>query len=316
MSVGRMGTGPPLSVSSDPRLFFSLLGTAIAGAFLGFAWITAAGVQTNYYSPGPALWSILLLFVAIGGVMLGAGVATGLGARYGNERDGIPWNPGTAGQGSPWWLGRAAVFTEITGIGLLLMGLGMPLANLGINHSGFPTVLSPTVLWVPEVVDGAALVLLSTGGVLLALGRNRRPAEFRAWWHRSGRYVTVAGVAVLLLVAALVAIPVPQSSAIQLDLQAGSAGAIATEYFPNGLLIHGSWSTNPTAPVQLTIQGGDGTNLSFNASSGTFSLVSAGVPWGVYSIFATGNLSVRVTVSQSFNAPWWTWPPGEPGNPT
>ncbi len=164
MSVGRMGTGPPLSVSSDPRLFFSLLGTAIAGAFLGFAWITAAGVQTNYYSPGPALWSILLLFVAIGGVMLGAGVATGLGARYGNERDGIPWNPGTAGQGSPWWLGRAAVFTEITGIGLLLMGLGMPLANLGINHSGFPTVLSPTVLWVPEVVDGAALGTPLDGG--------------------------------------------------------------------------------------------------------------------------------------------------------
>jgi hypothetical protein len=258
----------------------------------------------------------LLLFVAIGGLMLGAGVVAGLGARYGNEMDGARGTRGTIDRGSAWWLGRAAVLTEITGIGLLLMGLGMPLSNLGTNYSGFPTVLSPTVLWVPEVVDGAALVFLTLGGVLFVLGRNRRPAEFRAWWRRAGRYVTAAGVAVLLLVTVLLLIPVPQSFSVQLDVHAGTGGAIATEYFPNGLAIHGSWSTNPTALVHLMIQGGDGTNLSFNASSGSFSLISAGVPWGVYSIVATGNLSVNVTVSQSFNAPWWTWTPGEPGNPT
>jgi len=295
---------------------FSLLGFSIAGASLGFAWVTAAGVQTTSFSSGPAPVSLWLLFVAIGGLMLGAGVVAGVGARYGNERDGTSRNGSGLDRGSAWWLGRAAVFTEITGIGLFLMGLAMPVANLGINYSGFPTVLSPTVLWVPEVVDGVALGFLTLGAGLFALGRNRRPAEFRAWWRRAGRYASVTGVAVLLLVTALLVIPVPQSFSTQLDIRAGTGGAISSQYFPNGLVIHGAWSTNPTGLVHLTIQGGDGTNLSFNASSGTFSLVSVGVPWGVYSMIATADLSVNVTIHESFNTPWWTWPPGEPGNPT
>jgi hypothetical protein len=79
---------PPLLAPFHSRSLFSLLGFAIAGASLGFAWITAAGVQPDYPSTGPAPSSILLLFVAIGGLLLGAGVVARVGARYGNERNG------------------------------------------------------------------------------------------------------------------------------------------------------------------------------------------------------------------------------------
>ena len=308
----------PVSDPGEGRDLLFVVGYSIASFALAFAWLSGAGVETSpfdFYS-GPSLSSLLLLFGAIGMLGVGAAIVAVFGSIYGNNKGAETPTPSTGPGASAGRLGRSAVFLVIFGVGLLLMGLSLPVSNLGINHSGLPSYISPTVLFVPEIVDGLALGALALGISLLALGRRRHPSEFRGWWRRTGRYVTVAGVTVLIVMAALLVVPVHQSFSTQLGISGGSSGGITVEWFPAGIAIVGSWSANPTGVVNLTIQGGSGTNFTFNASSGTFAFVTSGVPWGVYTFFGTAAFPETVTINGTFYAPTWAWPPGEPGEPT
>jgi hypothetical protein len=312
--------GRPVSDPPAQRLLFTLLGYSIAGFSIFFAWLFAAGVETspdNFYS-GPSPPSLILLFVSISMLGVGAAVVATHGSIYGNAPDLTADATATGTERRAWNAGRIAVFLVVFGLGLLLMGLSLPVANLGLSHALLPLYISPTVLFVPETVDAVALGALALGISLLTLGRKRHQSELRAWWRRTGRYVTVAGVTVFLIVAALLYIPVHQSFSTQLSIFGGEGGGVSFEEFPSaGIQVSGSWSASPAGSVNLTIQDTSGATIyTANASSGTFSFVTSGVPWPLYTFWGHSESSETVTVSGRFNAPTWSWPPGEPGRPT
>ena len=213
---------------------------------------------------------------------------------------------------------RASVFLVVMGVGLLLMGLALPVANLGISHGLVPLYISPSVLFVPATLDAVGLGALALGIALLAAGRTRHRSEFRAWWQRTGRSVTVSGVVVFVVVTALLVVPVRQSFSAQLSIGGGNVGGITNELFPPGTVVTGSWSTSPKGPVNFTIQGGSysGDVYTANGSSGTFSFATTGSPWALYDFFGTSSSPETVNIGGTFTAPTWQWPPGEPGEPT
>jgi len=316
MSIVTTVAGRPSSDPGVQRVLFGLFGCAIEASAIFFAWITAAGVETspfNFYS-GPSPSSLLLLFAAIGMLVVGAAIVAVYGSIYGNVPDPAadPTAPRDVRPG--WSLGRGAVFFGAFGLGLLLMGLSLPVANLGISHALVPPYISPTVLFVPEAVDGVAVGALALGISLFTLGRGRNRPEFRAWWRRAGRYVTVTAAVVGVVVTALLVVPVRQSFSTQFEIEGGNAGGITDELFPVGIVITGSWSTDPVGPVNFTIQGGTspGNVYAVNASSGTFTFTTTGDPWALYVFFGNSELPETVTISGTFSAPPWQWAPGEP----
>ena len=308
--------GRPISGAGASRVQFGLLGGAIAASAVFFAWLTAAGVETsplNFYS-GPSLSSLLLLFLAVGALIEGAAIVAVFASIYGNASD--PARGPTAGPAvrRGWSGGRGAVFFGVFGLGLLLMGLSLPVANLGISHALTPPYISPTVLFVPETVDGVAVGALALSIALFALGRKRDRPEFRAWWRRTGRYVTVTGTGVFVVVAVLVVVPVHQSFSTQFVIAGDNGGGITDELFPAGVVVTGSWSTVPHGSVNFTIQGGtsSGNVYAVNASSGTFAFTTTGDPWALYVFVGNSETPETVTISGSFSAPTWQWAPGEP----
>jgi hypothetical protein len=312
--------GRPISGAGASRVLFGLLGGAIAASAVFFAWIMAAGVETspsNFYS-GPSLSSLLLLLLAVAVLILGAAVVAVYGSIYGTASD--PARGPTEGRAvrQGWSAGREAVFFGVFGIGLLLMGLSLPVANPGSSHALTPPYISPTVLFIPETVDGVAVGALALGIALFALGRKRDRPEFRAWWRRTGRYVTVTGAVVFVVVTALLVVPVHQTFSTQFVIEGGNGGGITDELLPTGVIVTGSWSTIPEGSVNFTIQGGtsSGNVYAVNASSGTFAFTTTGDPWALYLFSGNSENPETVTVSGSFTAPTWQWAPGEPGEPT
>jgi len=301
----------------DWRLPVTLVGYGMAAFSILLAWLWGAGVQTSPvdFSSGPPLSTLLLLSASIGLLALGSAIVAVFGSTYGHVV-GLVIARTVSGTARPTRnVPRLAVFCFVLGIGLLLMGLLMPVANLGFSSE--PLYLSPTVLFVPATVDGAALGVLALGIALLRVGRTRYPTESRAWWRRTGRYAAVAGVVVFLLVAALLTAPVHQSFSTQLDVFSGEGGGIAVESLPQGTHVTGSWTSNPAGLVNFTIQDTSGVTIyAVNASSGTFSFTAEGVPYTWYTFQGTASFNGTVTITGAFNAPMWSWPPGEPGNPT
>jgi hypothetical protein len=320
MPPGATAIGRPLSRPRTPRLVYSLLGYSIAAVAIFLAWLWAAGVETSpaNFDSGPTPSTLLLLAVSIGLLALGAAIVAAYGSHYGNAPDATPEATGAETIGSTGSLGRVAVFLVVWGAGLLLMGLVLPVANLGISHALLPLYISPTVLFVPETVDWVALGALALGISLFIVGRKRNRSEFRAWWHRTGRYVTIAGVSVFVVVAALLFVPVQQSFSTQLSIDGGEGGGVTSEQFPAaGILVTGTWSASPVGLINLTIQDTSGTTIyTANASSGTFSFITSGIPWPLYTFWGHSVSPETVTIHGSFSAPTWSWPPGEPGRPT
>ncbi|MGA8664036.1 MAG: hypothetical protein WB809_03065 [Thermoplasmata archaeon] len=302
----------------EQRLVFTFVGCLIAGAALIVAWVGAAGVQTSPFdfNSGPSLSSLLLLTAVIGMIALGASVVAVYGSTYGHDVRFARSRSAPGALPRAWNVARLAIFGVVLGIELLALGLLLPNANLGISHAMEPLYISPSVLWVPEVIDGGSLGALGIGVTLLVVGRARYPTESRAWWHRTGRYVGVAASVVVLVMAALLLVPVHQSFSAQLSTS-GGGGGFAFESFPRGVHVTGSWTSSSGGPVNFSIQDTSGATIyEVNATSGTFSFTAEGVPFAEYTFwgFAASNSSVAIT--GSFNAPTWSWPPGEPGNPT
>jgi hypothetical protein len=310
--------GPALD-SRERRLVSLVIGYTLAAIAITLAWAEGAGVTTsesNFYSGSPTPSSVGLLFVAIGLLATGAAIVTVFGSIYGNETEPVTETTSLGPAAPGWRLGQLAVFFAVLGIGLLLMGLSLPLGPWGLSAE--PSYLSPAVLFVPDTLDGVGLGVLALGISFFLLERKRHRPEFRAWWRRTGRYVTVVGVAIIVIVAALLLVPVRQSFSTQLG--AGSDfGGLADESFPAGISVSGSWSANPVGPVHLTIQDPSGIAIyTANASSGTFSFTTMGTPPGAFYLFILDHTATPETVSVSGNyvAPIWWWPPGEPGEPT
>jgi len=320
MPTGATPMGRPPSIPRAKRLVYSLLGSSIGAVAIFLAWFWAAGVETSptNFDSGPTPSTLLLLGVSIGVLVLGAAIVAACGSSYGNAPDATPEATAAGTIGSTRSVGRVAVFLVVWGVGSLLMGLTLPVANLGISHALLPLYISPTVLFVPDTLDGAALGALALGISLFAVGRKHNRSEFRAWWHRTGRYVTIAGVSVFVVVAALLFVPVHQSFSTQLSISGGQDGGISFEEFPAaGIQVSGSWSANPAGLVNFAIQDTSGATIYFvNASSGTFSFVTSGVPWPLYTFWGHSVSAETVTIHGTFSAPTWSWPPGEPGRPT
>jgi hypothetical protein len=320
MPPGATAIERPLPNPRTQRLVYSLLGYSIAAVAIFLAWLWAAGVATSpaNFDSGPTSSTLLLLAASIGVLTLGAAIVAVYGSHYGTAPDTTSEATAAGTNGATSSVGRVAVFLVVWGAGLLFMGLVLPVANLGISHALLPLYISPTVLFVPETVDGVALGALAIGISLFAIGRRQNRSEFRAWWHRTGRYVTIAGVSVFVVVAALLLVPVQQSFSTQLSTDGGGGGAVSAEQFPAaGIHVTGSWSATPAGLVNLTIQDASGTTVyTANASSGTFSFVTRGVPWPLYTFWGDSLSPETVTIHGSFSAPTWSWPPGEPGRPT
>jgi hypothetical protein len=320
MSTATSPMGSPFSDPRAERLPFALLGYSIAAAAIFLAWLWAAGVETSpsNFDSGPTPSTLLLLGVSIGVLVLGAAIVAVYGSVYGNTPGAAPGATSAGTLGSTRNVGRVAVFLVVLGAGLLLMGLALPVANLGISHALLPLYISPSVLFVPEAVDGIALATLALGVSLFVLERKHYRSEFHAWWRHVGQHLTVTSVTILVIVAALLLVPVHQSFSTQLSISGGQGGGISFEEFPAaGIQVTGSWSASPAGLVNFTIQDTSGATIyTVNASSGTFSFVTSGVPWPLYTFWGHSLSSETVTVSGSYNAPIWSWPPGEPGRPT
>jgi hypothetical protein len=322
-----LSTIPPSGVPTgsvpyrrEQRLLFTLVGYATVCVAILAAWVGGAGVTTapSSFDSGPNPSSLALLFAMVGMLVVGSWVVAGLGSVYGRELRPAARTTEAGTLRGVWSLGRAAIFLMVLGGGLLLMGLALPLPSpLVLCHGLVPCYLSPTVLFVPAILDGVGMGALALGISFLAFGRRRNRSEFRAWWRRTGRYVTVGGMTIVVVVAALLIVPVRQSFSTQLSVYGGGSGGIGFEVFPQGARVTGSWSANPPGLVNFTIQGPSGADIySSNASSGTFSFTASGVPFAVYTFWGQSASPETVSVRGSFNAPMWSWPPGEPGAPT
>ncbi|MGA3022197.1 MAG: hypothetical protein ABSE66_05250 [Thermoplasmata archaeon] len=309
----------PAPDSRERRLVSLVIGYTLAANAITLAWAEGAGVTTsesNFYSGPPTPSSVGLLFVAVGLLATGAAIVTVFGSIYGNETEPVAETTTLRLAAPGWRFGQLAVYFAVLGVGLLLMGLSLPLGPWGL--SSLPSYLSPAVLFVPATLDGVGLGTLALGISFFILGRKRHRPEFRAWWRRTGRYVTVVGVVIIVIVAALLLVPVRQSFSTQLGMEGSDFGGLADESFPAGIAVSGSWSTNPEGPVHFTIQDPSGTAIyTANASSGTFSFTTIGTP-GAFYIFILDHTATPETVSVngSYVAPIWSWPPGEPGEPT
>jgi hypothetical protein len=305
----------PLEKRARRRILLFLGGYLLVIIGLLIAWQGAAGVTVspaNFYS-GPTPASLGLLVGVIGLLVAGAFIVARYGSIYGSEE--AAGSVGTLDGG--WNLGRAALLLGILGGALLLLGLSLPVSNLGFGAGLLPLAISPSVLFVPETIDSIALGILASGICLLAIGRRRRPSEFRAWWRRTGRYVSIVGVTVILVVAGLVLVPVRQSFSAQLQIPGGSGGGVTDYVFPSGSPISGSWTASPAGSVNFTIQGPYGfTVYSSNSSFGTFSFPGTRATWELYLFVGRATSNETVIVSGTYYASTWPWPPGEPGEPT
>ena len=303
------------------RLGIALLGYLLAGLGVLLAWTSGAGVEglPPDYASGPASSSFLLLGVCVGLLIAGAATVAAYGSQFGS----VPESPHAPSASTSARAGRRrgrfAILLVVFGVGLLLTGLALPICVplFALTHGPTPLYLSGPVLAVPDALDASALVVLAAGIALFALERKHHPSEFHAWWRRTGRYVTIAGIALVLIVAAELLVPVEQSFSTQLVTRPGSAGGIAFVWFSPGLHVTGSWGTNPTGPVNFTIQGPSGSLLySVNATSGAFSFETHGVPWSEYTFFGQSGSVETVTITGTYLAPNWQWYPGEPGSPS
>jgi hypothetical protein len=305
----------PVEDDAGLRVFAILGGYGLMGAGLAIAWFGAAGVTTSTtnFDSGPTAASLTLLLGVFALILAGAYVVTIYGSIYGRvHAKGIL---GVLYGG--WNLNRTAVFFGNLGGGLLLLGLLLPLSDPGVGCG--PLFISPSVLIVPETLDGVALGSLAIGISLLVVGRFRGPNEFRAWWRRSGRYVGVTSVAILVIVAGLVLVPVRQSFSLQLDIGGGNGYFVGGPYeaLPPGTSISGNWAASPAGVVNFSIQAESGPVLySANASSGTFSVSYYRTPQSVYFFLARATAPENVSIHVTYFEPTWPWPPGEPGSPT
>lgn len=313
----------PASVGLDAgqrgeRLFLTLLGYGLMWVALFLAWLLAAGVQPEPTASYPSVPSVGSIAVLLGVTLIlgaGAGLVACYGSQYGTTSPATVGESGRADPTSVWNVRSSAVFLVVFGSGLLLLGLSLPVSMLGLGHGLLPIYISPRAEIVPETVDAVAVASLTGGIALFAVGRRRHPTEFRSWWRRVGRYATVAGTVVVVIFAALLLVPIPQSSSLALSLPGGGTNLNFQE-FPPGAVVTVTWATVPAAPVNLTVQGAPGTIFSANASSGTFSFHATGVPEPLYSFWITPSVSGTVFLNASYRAPLWSWPPGEPGSPT
>ncbi|MGP8076422.1 MAG: hypothetical protein ACLP8Y_06810 [Thermoplasmata archaeon] len=316
MVVPAAPTRQPVSVQREARLAAFFVGYGMVAFAIGLAFFGGAGVvtsPTNFYS-GPTPLSLALLFATIGILIAGAVVVAGFGSMLGNASEPESGARSAKLSGARLSIGRIAVFLVILGVGLLLIGLSLPLVPWCMSAALVPCYISPNVVFVPQTLDGVGLGALALGIAFFARGRMSSPSEFRAWWRRTGRYVTVVGVAVFLVTTALLVVPVRQSFSTQLRIEGGNIGGITDEVFPTGTIVTGSWSASPEGLVSFTIQGGSsgGNIYTANASSGSFSFTTTGNPWALYLFLGQSPSPETVTVSGSYIAPLWSWPPGEP----
>jgi hypothetical protein len=289
------------------------LGYTVAGAGILWAFVGGAGVMPSpaNFASGPTSASLSLLYVTVGVVVLGAAIV----ARFGSIYPNVPELGATLGKAEPTRRGpasgRFAVFFVILGVGLSMMGLSLPLLPWCLSHGPAPCAISPSVVYVPHTLDVVGLALFALGiGLFVLRGLHHRP-ELRAWWRRTGRYVTVTGVAALVVVSGLLVIPVHQTFSNQTMVEAGSNG-IGFWIFPTGVEVAGSWTTSPSGLVNFTIQGPSGTIYTDVATSGAFSFTASGTPWPLYTFYCSSSSHLTLIMSGSYNAPTWTWPPGEP----
>jgi hypothetical protein len=302
----------------EVRNGYAVVGGTLVAVGIVLAWFTAAGVRTtlNGYDNSPSLPSLVGLGGCLALVTIGAAIVAFVGSRYGRvESTSPPTRPG----GSLRSRGIArpgAVFLTTAGGGWLLLGLLLPVSNLGISHGPLPPYLPPSVLVVPQVVDATGLVLLAGGIALFARGRRRYPNEFGRWWRRTGRVALAVTVAIIVLFAALLLVPVSQSSSFGMVLSGGPGGAIGFTSFPRGVSVTGTW-TSVGGPAELNVTDSSGAPIySVNATGGTFSFVAEGIPVPLYTYWCTSATAVSVQLTFTYQAPYWMWPPGEPGAPT
>ena len=242
--------------------------------------------------------SLLLLTAVIGMIALGASVVAVYGSTYGHDVRFARSRSAPGALPRAWNVARLAIFGVVLGIELLALGLLLPNANLGISHAMEPLYISPSVLWVPEVIDGGSLGALGIGVTLLVVGRARYPTESRAWWHRTGRYVGVAASVVVLVMAALLLVPVHQSFSARAQHFRGRRW-VRIRKLPSGSARDRVVDVEFRRAVNFSIQDTSGATIyEVNATSGTFSFTAEGVPFAEYTFwgFAASNSSVAITV--------------------
>lgn len=296
----------------------TLFGGLLAAASIGAAWFIGAGVTTinTYPAPGPTPGSLISLALCAATLGVGAGAIAAYGSHYVRDavRETIGAEPDRAR--SQKYIVPGAVFLAVFGAGLLLMGLALPLTpSLGISHGPLPLYIQPSVMWVPASLITAGLAGLGGAVVLFALARRSSPVAARAWWRRTGRFAALGTVLVLVITVPLLTVPLTQSYSTTLRSFAGEAGAVTFTTFPQGAEVRGTWQVSPEVKVNFTVQGA-AYNFTQVGTTGSFSFIARGTPQPLYTFVLGTNASVTVSVTCEFNAPLWTWPPGEPGAPT
>jgi hypothetical protein len=307
---GPGSSGPPMISPTERRAYGFFLGYGLVGAAVGWAILGGAGVRPSpsSFDSGPATSSLDLLYVAVGLLVVGAAIV----ARYGSIYANVPGPEERAAGRARAFSGQAATGLVIVGVGLLLIGLLLPWLPWCISYAMTPCFISPSVTYVPHTLDWVGVGCFALGlAAFGARGLNRR-AEFRAWWRRTGRYVTVAGVSVVVVVTAMMTVPIHQSFSQQLTIPRGESAA-GSWIFPTGVRVTGTWSATPGGTVDFSIQSPTGATVyATNASGGTFSFVTVGNPWGLYGFYGNSSSHEVVNVTGSYSAPSWAWPPGEP----
>jgi hypothetical protein len=303
---------PDRHLPAGVRVLSFFAGSGLAALAVVLVYQFGAGVvqspTAGFYSP-PTTLSLAELWLLIGLLAAGAAIAARPGLNYGTAR-------GSESSTESRWLdrnvGQLAVFLGIFGVGLLLMGLSLPVYSAS-QLCSLPCYMSPSVFFVPQTLDAAGLGALVLGGAFFAVERHRHRAEFRAWWHRTGRYVTIAGVSVSLVVAGLLVVPVRYSESTRIGSGSAADGA-AFLIFPAGVTVTGSWSIDPVGPVNFTVQCPTTVTIyEGNASSGNFSCtIPPGAPWSEALFLMTSKGPESGVVNISYYAPTWLWPYGEP----